>query len=404
MRNPRQVALSALIVAAALAVVAMTVHWGDGAPPQPAAQGHDHAAMLAGGGAGAGGAKAVSLDAAQARRIGVTWATVERGVLDAPVATVGTVAWNETTLASVNPKVTGWVEKLHVDFTGAPVRKGEPLLEVYSPQLVTAQEELALAVRLVREAGEGRAAENANELLASARRRLAYWDVPADEIRRVESTGQVSKTLTLRAPASGVVVEKNVVEGDRIMPGMTLYRIADPSTVWIEADVFERDLGRVHEGQSARVSSDAWPGRTFPGRVAYVYPTVSLESRTGRVRVELGNPGGLLKPGMYARVAVDAPGGAPALLVPRSAVLATGRRSLVFVLGPDGGLVPTEVVEGRAEEERVEIVSGLKEGDRVVASAAFLVDAESSLGALTAGKGGEGGMGGMNMPGMGGGS
>ncbi len=210
-------------------------------------EGHNHAAMTAGGDE----QKPVRLDAEGARRIGVTYATVERKQLPLFVEAVGTVAYDETRLATVNPKVAGWVEKLYVDFTGAPVKAGQPLMDVYSPALVSAQEELVLAARLVGQAGEGRASENALELLRSARRRLAYWDIPEEEIRRIEESGEPTKTLTLRAPASGIVVEKNVVEGDRIMPGMTVYRIADLSHVWIEADVFEKDLGHV----------DARPGR-----------------------------------------------------------------------------------------------------------------------------------------------
>jgi Cu(I)/Ag(I) efflux system membrane fusion protein len=242
-----------------------------------------------------------------------------------------------------------------------------------------------LSARLVREAGDGRASENARTLLESARRRLAYWDVPEDEIRRVEETGEITKALTLRSPASGVVVEKNVVEGDRIMPGMTVYRVADLSRVWVEADVFEKDLGLVSEGQAATARLEAYPGRTFAARVTYVYPTVSMESRTGRVRLELPNPGLDIKPGMYARIVLDVPSTAPTLVVPRSAVLSTGPRSLVFVQSADGSLVPREVTPGRTVGRDVEVVDGLEVGERIVSSAAFLVDAESNLGALTAG-------------------
>ncbi|HZD06338.1 MAG TPA: efflux RND transporter periplasmic adaptor subunit, partial [Longimicrobiales bacterium] len=305
--------------------------------------------------------------------------------LDLSLDALGTVAYDETRLATVNPKVDGWVEELFVDFTGAPVERGQPLLAVYSPKLVSAQEELVLAARLARDAGEGRASENARALLESARRRLAYWDIPADEIRRIEDTGEITKTLTLRAPASGVVVEKNVVEGDRIMPGMTVYRVADLSRVWVEADVFEKDLALVHVGQEATASFETYPGRTFPARVTYVYPTVSMESRTGRIRLELPNPSLALKPGMYARIELDVPPGEPTLVVPRSSVLDTGARSLVFVRAEDGSLVPREVTPGRTAGREVEVLEGLQAGERVVSSAAFLVDAESNLGALTAG-------------------
>ncbi|NIP58520.1 MAG: efflux RND transporter periplasmic adaptor subunit, partial [Gemmatimonadetes bacterium] len=305
--------------------------------------------------------------------------------LEITVEAVGTVAYDETRLAVVNPKIEGWVEGLFVDFTGAPVTRGQPLMSIYSPRLVSAQEELVLAARLVRESSGERALENARNLLEAARRRLAYWDVPDEQIHRLERTGEVSKALTLHSPASGIVVEKNVVEGDRIMPGMTVYRIADLSTVWIEADVYEKDLSLVREGQEGVARFEAHPGRSFRGRVTYVYPTVSLQARTGRVRLELPNPGLTLKPGMYARVELDIPSAAPTLVVPRSALLDTGRRTMVFVASSDGALVPRDVVPGRSVGREIEVLEGLDAGDRVVSSAAFLVDAESNLGTLQEG-------------------
>jgi len=380
MKNWKQVLLSGSVIATAVAVVGLTLRDPEAAQTGGEMEGHNHAAM------GSGGEQnPVRLGEEDARRIGVTFATVEHRGLDLSVEALGTVTYDETRVVTVSPKIDGWVEELFVDFTGAPVERGQPLLAVYSPALVSAQEELVLAARLARDAGGGRASENARALLESARRRLAYWDVPEDEIRRIEETGEVAKALTMRSPASGVVVEKNVVEGDRIMPGMTVYRLADLARVWVEADVFEKDLGLVREGQSATVRLKAYPGRTFPARVTYVYPTVSMESRTGRVRLELPNPGMDIKPGMYARIALDVPTTSPTLVVPRSAVLSTGPRSLVFVRSADGSLVPTEVTQGRTVGRDVEIVAGLEAGQRVVSSAAFLVDAESNLGALTAG-------------------
>lgn len=397
MNSRKQMVVSVSLVLAALAVVAVGLRSGDASAAQEGGmEGHDHAAMTA----TSGQMSPVVLDADAARRVGVTFATVERRVLTRYVETVGSVVYDETRLATVNPKVEGWVEHLHVDFTGAPVRAGEPLMEVYSPSLVSAQEELILAARLVHEAtGSGRASGNAETLLAAARRRLAYWDVPEEEIRRIEERGEPTKTLTLRAPASGLVVEKSVVEGDRIMPGMTLYRIADLSRVWIEAEVFEKDLSHVKAGQGAVVFFEAFPGEPFTGAVTYVYPTVSVQSRTARIRVELPNPGLRLKPGMYARLTLNVPPTEPTLVVPRSAVLETGQRTLVFVREPSGELLPHSVRTGIRSGQLVEILSGLAEGEQVVSSAAFLVDAESNLGTM----GGDGaampGMD-MSMPGM----
>ncbi len=373
-----QVLLSVIVIGAAASVVAYEMRSGAPEDAGGGMEGHNHAAMT-----GGSERKPVVLDAEGARRIGVTFAVVERRPLDLEVRAVGTVTYDETRLASVSPKIDGWVERLFVDFTGAPVAGGEPLVDVYSPALVTAQEELILAARLLGEAASERTRKNAEELLESARRRLAYWDIPAEEIRRIEEHGAPSKTLTLHAPVDGIVVEKNVVEGDRIMPGMVLYRIADLSRVWIEAEVFEKDLALVREGQAARATFEAFPGRVFRGRVTYVYPTVSVKARTGRVRLELPNPDLSLKPGMYGEIDLQTDPGPPTLVVPRSAVIETGERTLVFVQDDRGALLPREVVPGRRAGRVVEILEGLSEGERVVSSAAFLIDAESNLGTMT---------------------
>ena len=379
MSTPKQIALSAFIVISAASVVVWQLRSSQPAATDAEMEGHDHAAMTGGGDV----MQPVVLDAEASRRIGVTFATVEHRELTSVLRTVGSVAYDETRLTTVSPKIDGWVEKLLVDFTGAPVLEGEPLMEIYSPALVSAQEELILAVRLVRDASADRARVNAGELLTSARRRLSYWDIPEDEIRRIEENLEPTKRMTLRSPAGGIVVEKNVVEGDRIMPGMTVYRIADLSRVWVEAEVFEKDLALVGEGQSATVSFEAYPGRSFEGRVAYVHPTVSVQSRTARVRIELSNRDLALKPGMYAQILLESLASPATLVVPRSSVIQTGERALVFIERSDGALVPREVVPGRTSGRFMEILEGLGMGDQVVSSAAFLVDAESNLGTMT---------------------
>lgn len=351
---------------------------GDG-PQAESAGGHDHAAMTAG-----ADERPVRLSDEMKDRIGVTYATAKEESLQLRVRAVGTVTYDERRLVSLNPKIEGWVEQLFVDYTGAEVRRGQPMLSIYSPAMVAAQEELLLASQLVERtsgAPESRAAENAQSLLEAARRRLAYWDVSAEEIRRVEESGMPQKGLILRAPASGVVVEKHAQAGARIMPGIPLYHIADLSSVWIEAEVFEKDLSLVHEGQAANVSLEAYPGEVFTGKVTYVYPTVSMEARTGRVRLEIPNPDGRLKPGMFANVRLDAPPTAVEVTVPRTAVLNTGERSVVFVRDESGALVPRGVRTGLGSGDRVQILDGLVAGETVVSSAAFLIDAESSLGA-----------------------
>ena len=379
MSTRKQIVLSAAVVALALVAVIVYAATGGRGGEAGGMQGQNHGAMAG----GEGERKPVRLDPESERRIGIAYAKVEYGPLMTTVRVVGVVSYDETRLHNVNPKIEGWVERLYVDFTGASVRKGQPLLAIYSPMLVSTQEELILARELVDEmaAVGGRAAENARGLLESARRRLRYWDIPEDQIAAIEQSRIPQKTLILRAPASGVVLEKNVIEGARIMPGMDLYKIADLSCVWVEGEVFEKDLALVRVGQHARVTFDAYPGQVFDGVVAYIYPTVSAETRTGRIRLELANPDLKFKPGMYANFEFEIPVHRAGIHVPRSAVLATGERSIVFVRSSEGTLVPREVTPGLSSGDHVEILAGLEPGEVVVASASFLIDAESNLGA-----------------------
>jgi Cu(I)/Ag(I) efflux system membrane fusion protein len=381
MKNWKQIGIAISLVGAAALVVILR-GGSDMTEAEAAMEGHDHAAMLA----GLEEARAVQLPPELESRTGITFATAVRRDLARTVRALGRVEYDETRLSAVSPKLEGWAERLYVEFTGAPVRAGEPLLDIYSPTLVAAQEELILARRLAEEVEPGSVREeNAQRLLESARRRLLYWDVPEDVVAAIEASGEVSRTVPLLSGASGVVVEKDVVEGGRVTPGTTLYRIADLSVVWLEADVFERDLSLVRVGAHATVSLEAYPGEAFHGMVTYVYPIVDQATRTGTVRVELANPELMLKPGMYASISLDAPGSVGALVVPRGALLLTGERTLVYVRRWDGTLEPREVVAGLAAGREIEILSGLEEGEVVVSSASFLVDAESNLGSVTGG-------------------
>ena len=379
--------LTAVLVLSAAVFVAWYASRDVGPSAEPA--GHVHGAAA---GTGAGGP--VMLDAEQARRIGVTFATVERTVLRQEVRTVAQVTSDETRVRTVSMKFDGWVDRLHVDFTGMEVRAGEPLLSTYSPMLTSAEQELVLAAKLARDlsAADETQRRSAQEMLQSARQRLLNWDVPQAEVERVERTGEVPRTLVIRAPYSGVIAEKLVTEGQRIMAGDALYRIADLSVVWVEGEVFERDLPLVRIGQTVEIELEARPGATRRGRVVFLQPTVSAETRTVRLRVALDNSNGELKPGMYATVRIASVGEVAVLNVPRSAVLSTGRRDLVFVRRADGMLEPRDIVHGIATDDRVEVRSGLREGETVVASATFLIDAESNLGSALGGMGG--------MPGM----
>ncbi len=374
-------------------MLAALAAWACGGEPQdaesamPGMTAEEHARMLAGGTAGttdSTGAEvrsAVQLTPAQERALGVTYTTVRREPLERTVRTVGTVVVAETEVADVTPKIEGFVERLYVNATGAPVRKGQPLLALYAPMLVAVQEELLTARRLVAElAGAGGdAAQRAQAMLDATRRRLGYWDISAEQVARLEQTGEVTRTLTLASPVSGVVLEKEVVEGQRVMPGMRLYRIANLDQVWVEGELFEQDLTFVREGSQAHIEVAAYRGEHRMGRVTFVYPTVDPASRTNRVRVVVPNPDGRLKPGMFATLYFDADAGDGEIVVPTDAVIVTGERNLVFVRDSSGALVPRQVVLGARSDHRVQVLEGLAEGDVIVASANFLVDAESRL-------------------------
>ena len=329
----------------------------------------------------------VRLSAEQARAMGVTFTVVERGPLTRAVRTVGQVVPAEPNLAEITTKIDGFVDKLFVDATGASVRRGQPLLTIYSPMLVAAQEELLASLRLARtvDSTDAEAWHNAQSLLDASRRRLSYWDISDEQIARLERTGEVTKTLTLNAPLDGIVLEKMVVAGQSIMAGMKLYRIADLSMVWIEGAVFEQDLGLVHSGAPVRAELTAYPGRQFDGRVSFIWPTVDSASRTARVRVAFANGAGLLKPGMYATVSLEGVIGRDVVSVPAEAIVQTGERNLAFVVAQNGALEPREVAIGARSGERFQVLRGLTPGERIVASANFLVDAESRLGAGAAG-------------------
>jgi Cu(I)/Ag(I) efflux system membrane fusion protein len=344
--------------------------------------------------AGGGTAQPVMLSAADARRIGVTYAVTAFGDLSREIRVVGQITFDETRVKAISPKIDGWVEQLYVNFTGQEVTAGAPLLAIYSPMLVTAQEELLLAKQLQSDVSGGAddARAQAARLAASARSKLAFWDFSAGDIARIEQEGHARRTLLIRSPVSGFVIEKNVLQGEKVMAGTAIYKIADLSSVWMDGEVYEQDLPLIRLGQRAEAELQAIPGATFAGTVAYIYPTLNPDTRTVRVRVQLSNESHRLKPGMFATLRLFATAGRSVLSVPRSAVLSTGERNLVFVKRADGMLEPRPVEIGVASSDRIEILRGLAGGDTVVTSATFLVDAESNLGTALGGMG--------NMPGM----
>ncbi|MDE2877765.1 efflux RND transporter periplasmic adaptor subunit [Candidatus Palauibacter soopunensis] len=329
----------------------------------------------------------VQLTSEQEQALGVTYTAVERISAVREIRTVGRIDAPEGNIADITPKTDGFVEELLVATTGEAVLRGQPLLTIYSPALVAAQEELLTARRLAAQVDPAatEAWSSAQSMLEASRRRLAWWDITDEQIERLEQTGEVTKTLRLVAPVSGIVLEKDVVEGQRITSGTRLYRIADLSTVWVEGEVFERDLQFVEVGSQAHIEVTAYPGEHMMGTVSFVYPVVEIASRTNRVRVSVPNPGLRFKPGMFATVFFEVAAIQDDIAVPLEAVVVTGERNLVFVRDEAGVLMPHEVVLGARAGDQVQILSGLAEGETIVASANFLIDAESRLGATGGG-------------------
>lgn len=330
-----------------------------------------------------GAANQIVIDPVTIQNMGVRLAPVERRNISRTIRTVGLVAFDEPRQYSVNSKVEGWVETLHVNATGQPVRKGQPLLEIYSPDLVAAQQEYLLAL-----ANSHRLAANpypeiaagAGRLLEAARTRLSYWDIDEPQIAALTETGQIRKTMTLYSPNGGVVTMKKVVEGMRVMAGEELLQIADLSRVWVIAELYEHDLPLVRVGQTATVEIPSAPERKLQGRITYIYPYVQNESRTVKARIEFANPGLELKPEMYANVVIATSAQGDALVVPGDAVLRSGQGATVFVALGEGRFEPRVVQTGMSDAEGfLQVLSGLKEGEKVVTSAQFLLDSESRL-------------------------
>ncbi len=320
---------------------------------------------------------AVRIDAARRQRIGIRSAPVTRERFQRIVRAVGRVVYDETALVDVSLKTRGWVRDLRANALGVPVRKGEPLFTVYSPELYAAQMEYLQALRGA-DANAESGSRRGDALLRAARARLRLWDISDAEIEAIERRGTPLEALPIPAPASGYVIEKNVVEGGTIEPGMRLFRIAPLDRIWIDAQLYEADLKVAAVGQSATVRLPFLPGNTLEAKVAYVYPYLDGDTRTGRVRLVLANPGLELRPDMYADIELHVDRGEQTL-VPVSAVIYAGERRVVFIDRGDGRLVPREIQIGLGNGEYYEVVSGLDAGEQVVVSGNFLVGAESRL-------------------------
>ena len=312
------------------------------------------------------------------QRIGVKTARAERKQLATMVRAVGRVVAEETTLEDVALKIRGWVGKVHVDAVGDPVKRGEVLFTVYSPELYAAQQEYLQALQSQARARETSVPERADYLVRAAKNRLRLWDIAAADLERLMTSGEPLEHLPIRSPVTGYVIEKHVFEGSAFAPGTRLYRIAPLANVWIEAEIYEYELPLVREGQTASVTLPYMPERSFDAAVAYVYPTLDPKTRTARLRLELPNADLALRPDMYANVKVHADRG-ERLVVPQSAVLYAGEKSFVFRALGDGRFRPQAVAVGLRSGEEVEILSGVEPGEEIVTSATFLIASESRL-------------------------
>lgn len=327
------------------------------------------------------GLATVNISQAKRGLMGLSLSPVEKRHLQKEIRTSARIVPDETKLYRVTTKIDGYVEKLYVNVTGQEVRKGQPLLSIYSPELVASQQEFLAAVPYAEQMSHSEhhsISESGQQLLEASRNRLKLWDISNAQIDRLQKTGTVEKYLTLFAPSSGYVIEKNVLAGQKIMPGEPLLVVADLSEVWAEADVYESDLPYITTGMPVTLTLSYWPGKTFEGKVSFLFPYLDPQTRTLKARMNVANPELLLKAEMYADAYLFYDLG-ECIAVPEAAVMNTGARSYVFTAGNDDELIPVEVKLGTRVQGYYEVLEGLKEGDTVVRSANFLVDSESSL-------------------------
>lgn len=306
------------------------------------------------------------------------------------IRTVGRIEYDETKLGTANTKVEGWIEKLYVNYTGRHVKKGEPLAEIYSPELVATQQEFLNILRWADQSQsikDERTAmlliKDARTLLDAAKERLRLWDISDEQIKKIEATGKPIRTLTVYSPVSGYVLQKMAVQGMRVMPGEKLFDVVDLSSVWVVSDIYEYELPLIKVGQTARIGLSYFPGREFSTQVDYIYPSLASETRTAKVRFTIPNPDGTLKPQMFTNVEIRI-GLGNRLAVPSEAVIDTGMRQIVYVDRGEGFFEPREVTTGLKFDELVEVTAGIRAGEKVASSANFLIDSEAQLKGVTA--------------------
>lgn len=331
--------------------------------------------------AGPSGLAPVTVNESQRKQMGLAFGAVGRQRITKEIRTSARIVPDETRLYRVTTKIEGYIDKLYVNVTGQAVRKGQPLFTVYSPELVASQQEFITSLPFAQQLfdnSDPTVANSGKRLIEAARKRLKLWDISDGQIDRLEKTGQVEKYLTMYAPAGGYVIEKHILAGQKIMPGEALLVIADLSAVWAEADIYESDIPYVKEGMPVTLTLSYWPGKSFRGEVSFLYPYLDAQTRTLKARLNIENPELLLKAEMYADAHLVYDLGEK-LALPEGALMQTGTRSYVFVAGDGDEIRPVEVTVGTRSEGYYELLSGLEAGDRVVTSANFLVDSESSL-------------------------
>ncbi|MEJ2007590.1 MAG: efflux RND transporter periplasmic adaptor subunit [Acidobacteriota bacterium] len=324
---------------------------------------------------------ALQLSPQRLQRIGVTSGEVQTKELTNEIRAVGNVAVDERLVAYVQTRFSGWIQKVYANSTYQYVRKGQPLFTIYSPELVTTEQEYLLARKnrdLLAASTVPGVASGADSLLTAARERLKQWEIPSREIQNLESTGQVRHDLEIDSPVSGYITQYNALPNLYVQPATRLYTITDLSTVWVYAEVFQSDVSQIHRGDPATITTDAYPGQTFYGRADFIYPDVNMNTRTVKVRLVFRNPGLKLTPGMFVNVSLKIPLGRH-LAIPTSGVFHTGTRNIVFIDHGGGYLAPRDVTLGQQAGNDYVVLKGLKPGERVVTSANFLIDSESRL-------------------------
>lgn len=325
----------------------------------------------------------IRIDPVTMQNMGVRTARVTKARVARSIRALGTVTYDETRLYAVNLKFDGWVEDLHVDFVGESVTKGQPLFTIYSPEIVTAQEEYLVALRQMRELADSpypALRNNARQLVAAAKKRLIYWDIEHDQVAEIGKTGKVRRAITVFSPADGVVTKKAVLAGQFIKAGMNQYEIADLSTVWVDVEVYEYELPYVRRDMEVEMELSYLAGKTFTGRVLFIYPYLDPQTRTARLRLAFDNREGILKPDMYGNVFLESVIEQEAIVVPQEAVIDSGVRKVVFVAKGKGRFEPREVTLGiESENHTFHVLDGLREHEEVVVSAQFMFDSESRL-------------------------